>query len=136
MKKILLVLTSLLVAVIAVMACSHPKTETKPVSKAKASRVSSKIQTSSETSQKVSGSSAELATEMHGKTEESEWLAQSSEAAKLMTIDEARQSLREVNIDDSNFSNADLNRYILAAQTAGQDFQAYMLAQNFPTLTD
>jgi hypothetical protein len=51
-----------------------------------------------------------------------------------MTVAEARQTLRELNINDGNFSNADINKYILEAQAAGQEFGAYMVAQGFGAL--
>src|SRR5574337_351795 len=63
--------------------------------------------------------------------EESQWSKASSEAAKVMTVTEGREALREVGIDDSNLSNADINKYILEAQAAGVTLGNYMKSQGF-----
>jgi uncharacterized protein YjdB len=63
----------------------------------------------------------------------SEQSTQSSTTTEMLTIDEARQILRDLKIDDSKFSNDELSQYLLAAQNAGQDFKTYMSAQGFPS---
>ncbi|MCJ1996030.1 hypothetical protein GYN67_04965 [Lactococcus piscium] len=67
----------------------------------------------------------------HNDTEESQWSKASSETANVMTVTEGREALREVDIDDSNFSNADINKYILEAQAAGVTLGNYMKSQEF-----
>lgn len=141
MKKTITLLAVLLAAIITVTACGSKKSDTKQAantSKSKVSKSVSKPKTSSSSSSEMTSSSAtsEVSEDghLHGEAEESHWSEESSEAAKIMTVSEARQALREINIDDSNFSNADLNGYILDAQKAGQDFKTYMSAQGFAPL--
>ncbi|MGO2940216.1 MAG: hypothetical protein ACTIDA_06775 [Pseudolactococcus laudensis] len=141
MKKITGLLAILLVVIITITACGGKKSESKKTSsssKSKVSKTVSKTSQSSETTGSEITSSASESTStpehLHGEAEESQWSQQSSEAAKVMTVAEARQTLRELNINDGNFSNADINKYILEAQAAGQEFGAYMVAQGFGAL--
>ena len=141
MKKITGLLAILLVAIITITACGGKKSDTKKTSNTSKSKVSKTIsktsQSSKTTSNETSSSVAEstsIPEDLHGEAEESKWSQQSSEAAKVMTVAEARQTLRDVNINDGNFSNADINKYILEAQAAGQEFGAYMVAQGFGAL--
>ncbi|GAX47978.1 hypothetical protein [Pseudolactococcus reticulitermitis] len=143
MKKITGLLAILLVAIMTITACGGKKSDTKKssaTSKSKVSQTVSKSSQSSTSSQVLESSSSSVVASasesehVHGEAEESQWSQQSSEAAKVMTVSEARQTLRELNINDGNFSNADINKYILEAQAAGQEFGAYMVAQGFEAL--
>jgi hypothetical protein len=140
MKKTIGLLAILFVAIITVTACGGKKTAPKQSSVASKSKVTQKtsgsVSTSSTVSETDNQSSETVSSETPhgGSAEESKWSEQASEAAKIMTVAEARQILRDSNIDDSNFSNADINSYLLDAQKAGQDFKTYMSAQGFPTL--
>ncbi|GAB2022391.1 hypothetical protein RyT2_14650 [Pseudolactococcus yaeyamensis] len=137
MKKVTGLLAILLIAIITITACGGKKSETKKTSGASKSKVSQTVSKSSQASSSVAtsrDSSASIPDDLHGEAEESQWSEQSSEAAKVMTVVEARQTLRDLNINDSNFSNADINKYILEAQAAGQEFGPYMVAQGFEAL--
>ena len=140
MKKIIGLLAILLLAILTITACGGNKTDTKKTSSTSKSKVSKTVSKSSQsssatTNSDISASTSESVQEhLHGEAEESQWSQQSSEAAKVMTVAEARQTLRELNINDGNFSNADINKYILEAQAAGQEFGAYMVAQGFGAL--
>ena len=140
MKKIIGLLAILLLAILTITACGGKKTDTKKTSSTSKSKVSKTVSKTSQsssatTNSDISASTSESVQEhLHGEAEESQWSQQSSEAAKVMTVAEARQTLRELNINDGNFSNADINKYILEAQAAGQEFGAYMVAQGFGAL--
>ena len=143
MKKITGLLAILMVAIITITACGGKKSDTKKPSSTSKSKVSKTVSKSSQSSASLTSSdetsapaseSSSAPAELHGETEESKWSQQSSEAAKVMTVAEARQILRDLNINDGNFSNADINKYILEAQAAGQEFGAYMVAQGFGAL--
>ncbi|KAA8370999.1 hypothetical protein FE410_04720 [Leuconostoc carnosum] len=64
-------------------------------------------------------------------TEESSVAKQSSQAGTLMTVVEARQKMRDANIDDSSFSNNDINSYIVKANEGQKDFVEYLKSQGF-----
>ena len=141
MKKITGLLAILLVGIITITACGGKKSEPKKTSSDAKSKVSKTVSKKSQSSETISSEpsmsiseSTSTSEELHGESEESKWSQQSSEAAKVMTVAEARQTLRDLNINDSNFSNADINKYILEAQAAGQEFGPYMVAQGFGAL--
>ena len=141
MKKITGLLAILLVVIITITACGGKKSEPKKTSSDAKSKVSKTVSKKSQSSETISSEpsmsiseSTSTSEELHGEAEESKWSQQSSEAAKVMTVAEARQTLRDLNINDSNFSNADINKYILEAQAAGQEFGPYMVAQGFRDL--
>lgn len=141
MKKISVLLVLLLSTIVLVTACGdkRPKTESSDkTAKNKSSKVSksasesSKTSASSNSSETTSSSATKQEdTQSHGDTEESQWSKASSEAAKVMTVAEGRDALRQVGIDDSNFSPMDINKYILEAQTAGVALGNYMKSQGF-----
>lgn len=142
MKKISAVLVLLLSTIVLVTACGDKKTKTESsdkTAKSKSNKVSksaaeaTKTSVSSSSSQTSSQSAAkqEDVPSHGGATEESQWSKDSSEAAKVMTVAEGRDALRQVGIDDSNFSNADINKYILEAKAAGVTLGNYMKSQGF-----
>jgi len=141
MKKLSVVLVLILSTILLVTACGDKKTKTESTdktAKSKSSQVSKSASESTKTA--ASSSSNETATssatkqeeaQSHNDAEESQWSKASSEAAKVMTVTEGREALREVGIDDSNLSNADINKYILEAQAAGVALGNYMKSQGF-----
>lgn len=139
MKKISVVLVLLLSTIVLVTACGDKKTKTESSTKTAKSKVSKSASEATNTS--VSSSSSQTSSQSAAKqedipshggaTEESQWSKDSSEAAKVMTVAEGRDALRQVGIDDSNFSNADINKYILEAQAAGLALGNYMKSQGF-----
>ena len=141
MKKLSVVLVLILSTIVLVTACGDKKTKTESTDKTAKSK-SGKVSKSASESTKTSASSSSSETtpssatkqedgQSHNDTEESQWSKTSSEAAKVMTVTEGREALREVGIDDSNLSNADINKYILEAQAAGVTLGNYMKSQGF-----
>ncbi|MCJ1979748.1 hypothetical protein [Pseudolactococcus carnosus] len=137
MKKISGVLVLLLSTIILVTACGDKKTKTESTdktAKSKSSQVSKSASESTKTSNSdttPSSATKQEEAQSHNDAEESQWSKASSEAAKVMTVTEGREALREVGIDDSNLSNADINKYILEAQAAGVTLGNYMKSQGF-----
>ena len=137
MKKISGVLVLLLSTIVLVTACGDkkPKTEsTDKTAKSKSSQVSKSASESTKTSNSdttPSSATKQEEAQSHNDAEESQWSKASSEAAKVMTVTEGREALRQVGIDDSNLSNADINKYILEAQAAGVTLGNYMKSQGF-----
>ena len=137
MKKISGVLVLLLSTIVLVTACGDKKTKTESTDKTAKSK-SSQVRKSASESTKTSNSDTTPSSatkqeeaQSHNDAEESQWSKASSEAAKVMTVTEGREALREVGIDDSNLSNADINKYILEAQAAGVTLGNYMKSQGF-----
>lgn len=137
MKKISGVLVLLLSTIVLVTACGDKKTKTESTdktAKSKSSQVSKSASESTKTSNSdttPSSATKQEEAQSHNDAEESQWSKASSEAAKVMTVTEGREALREVGIDDSNLSNADINKYILEAQAAGVALGNYMKSQGF-----
>lgn len=137
MKKISGVLVLLLSTIVLVTACGDKKTKTESTdktAKSKSSQVSKSESESTKTSNSdttPSSATKQEEAQSHNDAEESQWSKASSEAAKVMTVTEGREALREVGIDDSNLSNADINKYILEAQAAGVTLGNYMKSQGF-----
>jgi len=137
MKKISGVLVLLLSTIVLVTACGDKKTKTESTdktAKSKSSQVSKSASESTKTSSSEttpSSATKQDEAQSHNDAEESQWSKASSEAAKVMTVTEGREALREVGIDDSNLSNADINKYILEAQAAGVTLGNYMKSQGF-----
>ena len=137
MKKISIVLVLLLSTIVLVTACGGKKTKTESTdktAKSKSSQVSKSASESTKTSNSdttPSSATKQEEAQSHNDAEESQWSKASSEAAKVMTVTEGREALREVGIDDSNLSNADINKYILEAQAAGVTLGNYMKSQGF-----
>ena len=137
MKKISIVLVLLLSTIVLVTACGDKKTKTESTdktAKSKSSQVSKSASESTKTSNSdttPSSATKQEEAQSHNDAEESQWSKASSEAAKVMTVTEGREALREVGIDDSNLSNADINKYILEAQAAGVTLGNYMKSQGF-----
>ena len=137
MKKISGVLVLLLSTIVLVTACGDKKTKTESTdktAKSKSSQVSKSASESTKTSNSEttpSSATKQDEAQSHNDAEESQWSKASSEAAKVMTVTEGREALREVGIDDSNLSNADINKYILEAQAAGVTLGNYMKSQGF-----
>ncbi|MCJ2002620.1 hypothetical protein [Pseudolactococcus carnosus] len=137
MKKISVVLVLLLSTIVLVTACGDKKTKTESTdktAKSKSSQVSKSASESTKTSSSEttpSSATKQDEAQSHNDAEESQWSKASSEAAKVMTVTEGREALRQVGIDDSNFSNADINKYILEAQAAGVALGNYMKSQGF-----
>ncbi|MDN5404302.1 MAG: hypothetical protein L0F95_08955 [Lactococcus sp.] len=137
MKKISGVLVLLLSTIVLVTACGDKKTKTESTdktAKSKSSQVSKSASESTKTSNSdttPSSATKQEEAQSHNDAEESQWSKASSEAAKVMTVTEGREALREVGIDDSNLSNADINKYILEAQAAGVTLGNYMKSQGF-----
>lgn len=137
MKKISGVLVLLLSTIVLVTACGDKKTKTESTDKtaeSKSSQVSKSASESTKTSNSEttpSSATKQEEAQSHNDAEESQWSKASSEAAKVMTVTEGREALREVGIDDSNLSNADINKYILEAQAAGVTLGNYMKSQGF-----
>jgi len=137
MKKISIVLVLLLSTIVLVTACGDKKTKTESTdktAKSKSSQVSKSASESTKTSSSEttpSSATKQDEAQSHNDAEESQWSKASSEAAKVMTVTEGREALREVGIDDSNLSNADINKYILEAQAAGVTLGNYMKSQGF-----
>lgn len=139
MKKISGVLVLLLSTIVLVTACGDKKTKTESTdktAKSKSSQVSKSASESESTKTSNSDTTPSSATKQeeaqsHNDAEESQWSKASSEAAKVMTVTEGREALRQVGIDDSNLSNADINKYILEAQAAGVALGNYMKSQGF-----
>lgn len=137
MKKISGVLVLLLSTIVLVTACGDKKTKTESTdktAKSKSSQVSKSASESTKTSSSEttpSSATKQEEAQSHNDAEESQWSKASSEAAKVMTVTEGREALRQVGIDDSNLSNADINKYILEAQAAGVALGNYMKSQGF-----
>lgn len=137
MKKISGVLVLLLSTIVLVTACGDKKTKTESTdktAKSKSSQVSKSASESTKTSNSdttPSSATKQEEAQSHNDAEESQWSKASSEAAKVMTVTEGREALRQVGIDDSNLSNADINKYILEAQAAGVALGNYMKSQGF-----
>ncbi len=137
MKKISGVLVLLLSTIVLVTACGDKKTKTESTdktAKSKSSQVSKSASESTKTSNSdttPSSATKQEEAQSHNDAEESQWSKASSEAAKVMTVTEGREALRQVGIDDSNLSNADINKYILEAQAAGVTLGNYMKSQGF-----
>ena len=137
MKKISGVLVLLLSTIVLVTACGDKKTKTESTdktAKSKSSQVSKSASESTKTSNSdttPSSATKQDEAQSHNDAEESQWSKASSEAAKVMTVTEGREALRQVGIDDSNLSNADINKYILEAQAAGVTLGNYMKSQGF-----
>lgn len=137
MKKISVVLVLLLSTIVLVTACGDKKTKTESTdktAKSKSSQVSKSASESTKTSSSEttpSSATKQDEAQSHNDAEESQWSKASSEAAKVMTVTEGREALRQVGIDDSNLSNADINKYILEAQAAGVALGNYMKSQGF-----
>lgn len=137
MKKISGVLVLLLSTIVLVTACGDKKTKTESTdktAKSKSSQVSKSASESAKTSNSdttPSSATKQEEAQSHNDAEESQWSKASSEAAKVMTVTEGREALRQVGIDDSNLSNADINKYILEAQAAGVTLGNYMKSQGF-----
>ena len=137
MKKISGVFVLLLSTIVLVTACGDKKTKTESTdktAKSKSSQVSKSASESTKTSNSdttPSSATKQEEAQSHNDAEESQWSKASSEAAKVMTVTEGREALRQVGIDDSNLSNADINKYILEAQAAGVTLGNYMKSQGF-----
>lgn len=137
MKKLSVVLVLILSTIVLVTACGDKKTKTESTdktAKSKSSQVSKSASESTKTSNSdttPSSATKQEEAQSHNDAEESQWSKASSEAAKVMTVTEGREALRQVGIDDSNLSNADINKYILEAQAAGVTLGNYMKSQGF-----
>ena len=103
----------------------------KPRLKVQVSKSASESTKTSNSDTTPSSATKQEEAQSHNDAEESQWSKASSEAAKVMTVTEGREALREVGIDDSNLSNADINKYILEAQAAGVTLGNYMKSQGF-----
>ena len=142
MKKITVLSILILMSVVLVVGCGKKASKTgskaasTAVSKSKVSKQSASDKTTSSATDNTKPSSTTEASASSDestpdKTQESKWSQEASEAAKGMTVAQGREALRQANIDDSDFSNADINKYILAAHKAGQDLGTYMKSQGF-----
>lgn len=98
---------------------------------------SSSIKQSSEPISKENSSSSQTASSGQSSEEDSQALNDSemssvySQAAKVMTIQEARQKMTEAGINSSDFSNLDIAKYINQANEQQVDFISYLKSQGF-----
>lgn len=92
---------------------------------------SSSDNASSKEEEALSSSSSSISSNNGHQSEESAINSTASEAAKIMSVDQARNLMRDSGISDGAFSNNDINKYIIEANKKHKDFIEYLKSLGF-----